>query len=97
MGEPVEKEQILLCGKQDFLFLFLILAHTLSELRLRLLPFLFFSPKGAFSPNPAQEPGVELSHRAHVKHSRLPSTKKKEKFKVWVSSDASLTASEVSV
>lgn len=51
MGEHVEKEQILLCGKQDFLFLFLILAHTLSELRLCLLPFLFFSSKGAFSPD----------------------------------------------
>lgn len=50
MGEHVEKEQILLCGKQDFLFsIFTSFSpHTLL-LRLCLLPFKFFSPKGAFS------------------------------------------------
>lgn len=88
-------------GKQDFLFSIFTPFSPHTLLRVGCASCLFYSsaPRMHFHwtrPNPAQEQGVELGDRVHVKHSRLPSTKKKKKIKIWVSSEASLKASEVS-
>lgn len=71
-------------GKQDFLFSIFTPFSPHTLLRVGCASCLFYSsaPRMHFHwtrPNPAQEQGVELGDRAHVKHSRLPSTKKKKK------------------